>query len=291
MLDQERFVSVEDGLRVWTRRVGGGGDAERPPLLVLHGGPGVPHDYLENLAALASTRQTVVFYDQLGCGRSDRPDDPDHWRFPRFVAEIDVVRTALGLNRVALLGQSWGGMLAIEYLLGKPAGVAGLILSNSTASAPLWGAEADRLRADLPVDVQSTLARHEAAGTTDSPEYKAAMDVFYARHVIRVQPMPDFVQRSFDNIGQPYGVMWGPSEFYITGNLASWDRTARLGEIRVPTLLISGEYDESTPIINRALQQGIPGARWVLLDGCSHLTHVEAPERYCAVVADFLDSL
>ena len=103
--------------------------------------------------------------------------------------------------------------------------------------------------------------------------------------------MPDFVQRSFDRIGQPYGVMWGPSEFHITGNLAHWDRTDRLAEIQLPTLLISGEHDESTRAINRALQRGIPGARWVLMQGCSHLAHVEAPERYLGAVQDFLDSL
>lgn len=291
MIDEQGFVAVEDGLRIWTHRLGGGGDDERAPLLILHGGPGVPHDYLENLAALASPRQPVVFYDQLGCGRSDCPDDPGRWRLPRFVTEVDYVRRALRLDRVVLLGQSWGGMLAIEYALTQPGGLVGLVLANSTASAPLWGAEAHRLRADLPPDVQAALARHETAGTTDSAEYKAAMDVFYVRHVIRVQPMPDFVRRSFDRIGQPYGVMWGPSEFHLTGNLADWDRTSRLAEIGVSTLLISGEHDESTPAINRALQRGIPSARWVLMKGCSHLAHVEAPERYLRTVQDFLDSL
>ncbi len=291
MIDEQRFVSVEDGMRVWTRRLGGDGENQRAPLMVLHGGPGFPHDYLENLAVLASPRQAVVFYDQLGCGRSDCPDAPGRWRLPRFVTEIDYVRRALGLDTVVLLGQSWGGMLAIEYALTQPVGLIGLILSNATASAPLWGAEAQRLRTDLPLDVQATLARHEAAGTTDSAEYKGAMEVFYSRHVLRLKTMPDFVRRSFDRLGQPYGVMWGPSEFHITGNLAHWDRTARLGEIRLPTLLISGEHDESTPAINRALQRGIPGAQWVLMEGCSHLAHVEAPERYLRIVQDFLDSL
>lgn len=291
MIDEERLIPVEDGLRVWTRRVGGDHPSPRTPLLVLHGGPGVPHDYLENLAALATADRAVIFYDQLGCGRSDCPDEPDRWRLPRFVAEIVTVREALGLDHVVLLGQSWGGMLAIEYLLTHPVGVAGLILSNSTASAPLWGAEADRLRAALPADVRAVLDRHEAAGTTESPEYQAAMAVFYARHVLRLQPVPEFVSRSLDHIGQPYQVMWGPSEFHVTGNLKTWDRTGRLGEIRVPTLLISGEFDESTPAINRQLRDGIPAARWVQLDGCSHLAHVEAPERYRAAVQEFLDTL
>ena len=112
MIDEQDLVGVEDGLRIWTHRLGGGGDDDHVPLLILHGGPGVPHDYLENLAASASPRQPVVFYDQLGCGRSDRPDDPGRWRLARFVAEIDYARRALRLDRVVLLGQSWGGMLA-----------------------------------------------------------------------------------------------------------------------------------------------------------------------------------
>jgi L-proline amide hydrolase len=164
-----------------------------------------------------------------------------------------------------------------------------MILANSTASAPLWGREAQRLRAALPADVQATLTRHETAVTTDSAEYREAMGEFYSRHVIRTDPMPDFVKRSFERIGQPYGVMWGPSEFYITGNLANWDRTARLNEINLPTLLISGEHDESTPLINQAMHNGIMHSQWILLEGCSHLAHVEEPERYLACVGEFLE--
>ena len=284
----DRLIEVEDGYRVWTRSLGGEAPGAAPPLLVLHGGPGVPHDYLENLDSLASPRQRVVFYDQLGCGKSDRPDDPGRWQVPRFVAEIDSVRAALGLARVVLLGQSWGGMLAIEYMLTRPEGVAGLILSNTTPSAPLFEREARRLLALLPSDVQETIRRCEAEHAFFSAEYQAAMMVYYARHVVRVQPMPDFVQRSFLGVGQPYFVMWGRSEFNVTGNLRDWDRTARLGEIAVPVLLVSGEHDESTPLVNQVLQAGIRGARWHLMPGCSHFCHVEAPEAYRALVVAFL---
>jgi len=282
------LVDVEDGYRVWTRSLGGEAPDAAPPLLILHGGPGVPHDYLENLEALASPRQRVVFYDQLGCGKSDRPDEPGRWQVPRFVAEIDRVRAALGLDRVVLLGQSWGGMLAIEYMLGRPAGVAGLILSNTTPSAPLFEREARRLLTLLPAEVQETIRRCEAEHAFFSAEYQAAMMVYYARHVVRVQPMPDFVQRSFLGVGQPYFVMWGKSEFNVTGNLRDWDRTARLGEIAGPVLLISGEHDESTPLVNQVLQDGIRGADWRLMPGCSHFCHVEAPGPYRALVLEFL---
>ncbi|MDQ2902076.1 MAG: proline iminopeptidase-family hydrolase [Chloroflexota bacterium] len=284
--EQEGFAPVE-GYRVWYRIVGGGGEHEHTPLLLLHGGPGAPHDYLENLEALASDTRRVIFYDQLGCGRSDQPDDTSLWRVERFVEELATMRRELELERVHILGQSWGGMLAIEYMLTRPQGVASLILSNTTSSIPMWVAEANRLRADLPPAVNATLLRHEEAGTTDSAEYVDAMQVFYQRHVARV-PLPDYVQRAFDTISPVYYYMNGPSEFHVIGPIKDWDRTDRLHEIQVPTLILSGRYDESTPAINEVLRRGIAGSEWVILENSSHLSHVEEPELYMQTVQAFL---
>ncbi|HZO71946.1 MAG TPA: proline iminopeptidase-family hydrolase [Ktedonobacteraceae bacterium] len=286
MREQEGFVPV-DGYRVWYRIVGGGSEHEHVPLLVLHGGPGAPHDYLSNLAALASDTRRVIFYDQLGCGRSDQPDDTSLWRVERFVTELATMRQALGLERLHILGQSWGGMLAIEYMLTQPQGVVSLVLSNTTPSIPLWVAEANRLRAELPPEVNATLLRHEEAGTTDSAEYLEAMDVFYQRHVIRV-PAPDYVKHTMDNLSKVYFFMNGPSEFHVIGPIKDWDRSDRLHEIQVPTLIISGRYDESTPTINDVLQRGIAGAQRVTLENSSHLSHVEEPELYMQTVQAFL---
>jgi proline-specific peptidase len=283
---EEGFVPTPPG-KVWYRRVGGE-RARFAPLLLLHGGPGASHDYLENLEALASPEREVVFYDQLGCGKSDQPNDPALWTVELFVRELAQMRESLGLSRVHILGQSWGGMLAIEYMLTRPLGVVSLILSNTASSMPLWVAEANRLRAALPVDVNATLLEHERAGTTSSPEYAAAMMTFYDRHVCRVKPYPDFVARSFAQIGVVYNTMNGPSEFHVTGVIRDWDRTPRLGEIRAPTLVISGEFDESTPAINRVLHEGIAGSHWVMLKNCSHLSHVEDPQGYMGAVHDFL---
>jgi proline-specific peptidase len=180
-------------------------------------------------------------------------------------------------------------MLAIEYALTQPQGLVSLILSNTTPSIPLWVAEANRLRADLPPEVNATLLRHEEAGTTDDPEYQEAMTVFYDRHVIRVKPMPEFVQRAFDNIGIVYHYMNGPSEFHVTGVIKDWDRTDRLSEIHVPTLILSGRYDESTPMINTILHKGIAESEWVVFENSSHLSHVEEPELYMQTVQTFLD--
>ncbi len=289
--DRIQKIDVEDGFQVWSRSLGGGAPAERTPLLIIHGGPGVPHQYLDNLAALATPTQRVIFYDQLGCGWSDLPDDPDRWKMARFVKEVDCVRTALGLNEVAILGQSWGGMLAIEYALQQPAGLAGMILSNTSPSARLLADESQKLLQALPAATLSTIAKHEAAGTTDHPEYLQAMGEFYGRHVVRVHPLPDVVQYSFDHIGEPYGVMWGPNEFTLNGNLAPWNRIADLDQIQCPILLICGEHDECTPAIHQLMHDKMPQSRLVILEGCSHLSHVEQPEIYMQFVQHFLDQL
>lgn len=278
------------GYRTWYKIVGdAANDAERPPLLTLHGGPGAPHDYLDNMESLADAGRRVIFYDQLGCGRSDKTGKPEMYTVDLFVEEVDAVRQALGLERLHILGQSWGGMLAMSYALTQPRGVASLIIESSPASMPLWVAEANRLRADLPPDVQATLLRHEQVGTTDSPEYVEAMQVFYDRHVIRTKPMPDFVARAFEMISpEVYNTMNGPSEFHVIGTLKEWDITDRLGEIALPTLLLSGRHDEATPTIMGKLHEGIEGAEWTLFEESSHMSHVEEEERWMSVVNGWL---
>jgi L-proline amide hydrolase len=287
---REGFVGFR-GYRTWYRVVGDLGKvaAGKLPVLMLHGGPGVPHDYLESLEALAATGRPVIFYDQLGCGNSDRPDDPDLWTVGLFVEELGVVREALGLERIHLLGQSWGGMLAMEYLLTRPVGIESVTIASSPASMPLWVEEANRLREELPPEVQATLLEHEAAGTTDSAAYQEAMMAFYGRHVCRIDPFPEYVDRAFAKLGQQvYETMNGPSEFHVIGKLKEWDIRARLGEIRLPALLTSGRYDELTPAQAKIVRDGIPGCRWMLFEESSHMPHAEEPERYLRVLDEFL---
>lgn len=287
----EQYINVEDGFKVWTKSVGGGGSIELPALLVLHGGPGMGHEYLENLSSLASDKQKVIFYDQLGCGKSDCPNDPERWETSRFVREVDMVRDALKLERVIILGQSWGGMLAIEYLLTKPQGVIGAILSNSLSSAILMGKEIMRLKNELPMPILDILQDHETAGTTDSSEYKKATAVFYSRHIFRMDPLPQEILEALESTNQVYEVMWGKNEFSITGNLKSWDRTSDLHQITLPVKIISGEFDESTPEVNQVLSQGLVNADWTLMPGCSHLPNLENPQPYMALIQDFIDKL
>lgn len=285
MKAEEGKFNVEDGYQLWYRRTGDGG----VPLLILHGGPGAGHDYLEPLEGLGKDR-SVVFYDQLGCGRSDKPDDRDLWKIDRFVAEIDTVRDSLGLEKIHLLGQSWGGWLAIEYMLTKPSGVVSLVLASTSASTKQFVDEASRLKRALPPEVLETMERCEAACDFGAPEYEAAVMMFYQRHLCRLPEWPDFVMRTVDNLegNAVYETMNGPNEFTVIGNLKDWDRTDRLGEISVPTLITVGRYDELTPACSETLRQGIQGSKMVVFEESSHLAHVEETERYLQVVGDFL---
>jgi L-proline amide hydrolase len=279
------------GYRTWYRIVGEGQDEGKLPVLYLHGGPGGTHDYLEPLEAMAETGRRAIFYDQIGCGKSDLPDDPSLWKVETFVDELGEVRRHLGLDRLHIFGNSWGGMLAMEYALTQPTGVASMIVASSPASIPQWVAEANRLRSLLPEDVQETLTSHEEAGTTDSPEYEQACLVFYHRHVCRLDEWPDCVLRSFAFIeehGVVYKTMNGPSEFHVIGPLKDWDITGRLDEIRIPTLVITGEHDEATPAINETVSSGIRGSESVIYPGASHMAHVEDPDGYMRVLDGFL---
>lgn len=273
----EAFINVEDGYKVWTKSIGGSSKNARTPLLVLHGGPGMAHDYLDNLEALASDTQKVVFYDQLGCGRSDTPNDPQRWKVPRFVTEVDFVRNALHLDEVVILGQSWGGMLALEYFLTQPKGVQGGILSNSLSSAPLLSKEIQRLLREL-------------LGAKSSPDENTVMD-FYSRHILRLQPFPKKILQKMEETNQVYETMWGKNEFTVTGNLKDWDRTSDLPRIKLPIQIISGEFDESTPTVNQVLKEGLSNSEWTLMPGCSHLPNLEKPEEYMTIIQRFLDRL
>ena len=285
-----------DGHETWYS-VFGELDSGPTPVIVCHGGPGAAHDYVEPIAELSRFGRGTVLYDQLGCGKSQHlPDAPaEFWTPQLFKGELSLLARELGIaGRYAVVGQSWGGMLAMEYALDHPAGLRAIVVADSPASIPLWVEEANRLRRDLPADVQETLTRHEEAGTTGDPGYEEAVRVFYDRHVCRVVPWPDCVARSFAQIAaEPtvYHTMNGPSEFHCIGSLKTWDITDRLHEITTPTLLISGRYDEATPHIVEQIHERIPGAQWELFEESSHMPHVEEPEAFLERVEAFLRTI
>jgi L-proline amide hydrolase len=280
------------GHRTWYR-VTGSLDAGKPPLVVLHGGPGCTHDYVDSFAGLADTGRAVVHYDQLGNGRSTHlPDeDPGFWTVDLFLAELDNLLTHLGIrDRYHLLGQSWGGMLGAEHAATLPPGLRSLVIANSPASMMLWLDAAAGLRAALPQDVQDALIRHEQDGTTDSAEYAEATRAFYDRHVCRI-PWPDEVARSFaaiDDDPTVYHAMNGPNEFLVIGSLKDWSIIDRLDRIAAPTFLVSGRYDEATPATVQPYADGIADVRWQIFENSSHMPHVEEKDACLQAVADFL---
>ncbi|GAC1586152.1 MAG: proline iminopeptidase-family hydrolase [Candidatus Velthaea sp.] len=279
---------------IWYRIVGDREAEGCLPILVLHGGPGATHQYLESLADLARSGRRVIFYDQLGCGRSARPTDPELYTAELFVEELKTVREQLALDRVHLLGQSWGGMLAMQYAIERPAGLASIIVADSPGDMKHWVNEANRLRAELPSAVAQTLTHHEAAGTTDDPAYAAAVDVFYRRHLCRLETWPDELVRTSKALAEDgfvYNVMNGPSEFHVVGKLKSWSILADLHRIVTPTLLLSGAYDEATPAIVHELQTRIAGSEWIVFPNSAHCPHLEEPVAFHAAVRGFVSGV
>jgi len=287
----EGFIDFR-GYQTWYKIVGDLSSG-LTPLVTLHGGPGCSHLYLESMDQLADDGRAVIFYDQIGCGKSSdlRHQPSDFWTVDLFLDELATVLTTLGVSDdYHLFGQSWGGMLGAEHAVAQPTGLRSLILSNALPSSESWTRGAKRLRSMLPPEVEATLDRHEAAGTEDDPEYAAAADVYYSRHVCRI-PMPDHVAKSFAMLAENpsvYGAMWGPYEFSPTGSLKDWSITERLSAIAVPTLVIAGEHDEATSETQEIFMAEIPNARQVVVADASHMAIVEQPERYFSALRSFL---
>ncbi|MFY9782631.1 MAG: proline iminopeptidase-family hydrolase [Acidimicrobiales bacterium] len=277
-------------------RVTGDLSSSMTPLVVVHGGPGCSHDYLLSLAEIARSGRPVIHYDQLGGGRSTHlPDEgPEFWTVALFLDELDNLLGFFGIaDRYHLLGQSWGGMLGAEHAIRRPEGLRALILSNSPASMTLWASEAKILRSELPAELEAALDRHEEAGTTNNPEYLAATQAYYDLHVCRVVPNPPEVVRAFEIMAEDstvYNTMNGPNEFFCIGTLRDWSVVDKVRDINASTLLLSGRFDEATPATVHPFFERIPDVRWEIFEDSSHMPFVEEPERYRAVVEEFLAS-
>lgn len=288
-----RLAVDEAGHEIYYRLFG----EDDETLVGLHGGPGADHRYLSRLGELASDGLQVLLYDQLGSGKSDVPDDSSLWVVPRFVEELETVRTALGLGPVHLMGQSWGGILALQYALDHPEGVRSLVLSNTGSSVNEIFRGMTQLRLDLGADLFTRMVMREGQGDAESDEYQAMVNQLYVRHLRRSTPFEiDRSLREFEEImvplmdlGPAYFAMWGPHEFLLTGTLADWDVTARLDEITVPTLILCGWYDEVDLRCHRILAEGIPDNEFVIFGNSSHVTILEKEgDAYLAVIRDFV---
>ena len=275
-----------DGHTVKTYSFGEGDNV----LFLLNGGPGIPCDYLrEAHSAMTDHGFRVVTYDQLGTGASDRPNDTSLWNITRYVAEVETVRTAMGLGKVHMLGHSWGGWLSIEYGIAHPANLKTIILEDTCADMPHLIQELDRHRAALGPETVAMMQRHEAEGTLDHPEYAAVVTLLNYRHVCRLQTWPPPLQRSIDGWNlQPYETMQGPNEFLYTGNLKDWNRLPDMHRIGCPALITVGKYDELSPACALRMRNALPNAELRVFENSSHTPFYEEPAAYYPALIDFL---
>jgi proline iminopeptidase len=285
-LDSSTRVKV-DGHEVVTYSYG---DANPEVLFLLNGGPGLPCDYLRDpMLRMVREGYRVVTYDQLGCGKSDRPTDPSLWTIERYVEEVEAVRKALGLGRVHLLGHSWGGWLGIEYALTYLGALKSFVLSDTCGDMPHLVSELERLRAALGPETVAMMQRHEANGSYQHPEYQAAITLLNYRHVHRLDVLPKPLKASLDGWNMaPYATMQGPNEFLYTGNLKGWNRIAEMRRIAVPCLVIVGEFDELTPACALRMHQALPHSEIEVMRGCSHMPMYENPMPYFDRLIGFL---
>ena len=340
----EGFTEFE-GYKIWYRVAKSGNSHPNTPLLLLHGGPGLGSDYLEPLELLSKQGRTVIRFDQLGSGRSDRPRNLSLWSMKRFVEQTESIRKALGLDRVHLLGHSWGGMVALEYILANPLCVQSACLCSSVVSVPLWAQEAHRLRLSMPPHVSKALDRcarsfpplkppepgakparswtqekidrrarimrvlfpfisHPLASAfaslisyapilrLRSAAYLPLSIQFSLKHNCRLQPMPFAIFRmQAGSNGDIHATLIGPTEFYPTGLLKDWDIRPRLSQIRCPTLILSGRYDEATPLQMAFLKNGIAGSEQIILQQSSHCGMWEEPDKFRAAILGFINSV
>ena len=285
--DQIRRVSV-DGYEVVTYSYGSGDNV----LFLLNGGPGLPCDYLRDPHIfLAEEGYRIVAFDQLGCGKSDRPDDPSLWSIARYVEEVETVRKALDLEKINLLGQSWGGWLSIEYALTYPDAIQSLVLANTCGDLPHLTTELNRMRDALGSETVAMMLHHESMETIDHPEYQAAITILNYRHVCRLKEWPSSLLASVNdwNMG-PYGTMQGPNEFLYIGNLKDWNRISEMARLKMPTLIITGTHDEIGPACALRMHNALPNSKVVVFPNSSHVPFYEEPEDYFAALRSFLSA-
>lgn len=282
-----RKIPVNGKYEVWVKQVGTGD----VPMLTLHGGPGFPHFYFECFEDfLPQAGIRFWYYDQLGCGFSDHPDDPSLWTVDRYRAEVEQVRTALGLDRFVLYGQSWGGMLAIEYALAYPQHLNGLVISNMTASTASYARYTRTLREALPAEISTRMQAYEDRADYDSPEYQQLLFThLYAKYICRLDPWPEPAMRSLVNMNpQIYNTMQGPNEFVVNGNFKDWDRWADLPRINAPTLLLVGRYDEMPVEDIQRMGSLIPRSKVVICEQGSHLSMYDDQAAYFDALVPFV---
>lgn len=285
-----KMITLDNGYKVWTKKVGNG----RLKVLTLHGGPGCTHEYFECFEDfLPQEGIEFYYYDQLGSEYSDKPTDTKLWQIDRFSAEVEQVRKSLGLDNFVLYGQSWGGMLGIEYALQYQQHLKGLVISNMTASIPSYLKYINELRSKFGTETEALLQKYEKADDYNNPVYqKVLIDKLYNAHICRITPWPEPVERMFRHLALPvYNTMQGNNEFVVTGNFASWDRWKDLPKIKIPTFLTVGKFDTMREDDIREMARLIPKSSFYLTENGSHLSMWDDQESYFKGLLGFLKNL
>lgn len=281
------YIQVPGG-KVWFERIG---REKGIPLLILHGGPGYPHDYLEVLGQLSSKRQ-IIFYDQLGCGNSDYPKDKKLWKIERFVQELKTVICELNLRQFHLFGHSWGTMLGVDFALTAPEGLKSLILASPIIKISLWEKTWQSYRKKLQKNLKETLKFYESKKMFYAPGYLRAVDEFYKYHVCRLDTTPLSMQKSAKKSGGDcYTTMWGPNEFTCTGNLRNYDQSKSVKKVNLPILITCGKYDGADPESCKYYQKLIPNSKLKVFIKSAHMPHLEQTKEYLQTLTEFLNKV
>lgn len=275
-------------------RIVGKKTGNKKPLVLLHGGPGSTHNYFEVLDRLAEEDgRELVMYDQIGCGNSYVENRPDLWTADTWIAELKAIREHLGLDEIHLLGQSWGGMLLLDYVCNhKPEGLKSLILSSTLPASWMWGIEQHRMIKFLPKEMQEAIDKATSSGDYSDPAYVAAETEYMLRHAAGevTEESPECLRRKVQKGGEAYLVGWGPNEFTPQGTLKDYDVTEQLKDIKEPALVISGGDDLCTPYIAKYMYDRIPNSQWELFRTCRHMCFVEDNDRYVELMKEWLNA-
>ena len=284
---REGFIKTGAG-NIWYKIVGA--NKKKIPIIILHGGPAAPCCYLFPLEALSNDRP-IIFYDQLGCGQSDKTKDKAFWTIEYFVEELSFIRKALDLEEIHILGHSWGTMLAVDYMLNvQPEGIKSLIFSAPCLSSSHWQKDQRSYLKELPQDIQETIIKAEKNNEFNSKDYQDAMRVYYEKHLCRLNPWPQVLMKSFKMTSyEIYKYMWGASEFTMTGTLKNYERVKELKKINIPTLFTCGQFDEATPQAASYYQENLPSSELFVFNDASHNHHLEKTGLYLSIVQDFIE--
>lgn len=274
-------------------RIVGKKTGNKKPLVLLHGGPGSTHNYFEVLDRLAEEDgRELVMYDQIGCGESYVDNRPDLWTAQTWIDELKALRVHLGLTEIHLLGQSWGGMLLLDYVCNHhPEGLKSLILSSTLPASWMWGIEQHRMIKELPQEMQDAIDKATSTGDYSDPAYVAAETEYMLRHAAGevTEDSPECLRRPVKKGGEAYIVGWGPNEYTPQGTLKDYDVTEQLKDIKEPSLVISGGNDLCTPYIAKYMYDRIPNSRWELFRTCRHMCFVEDNDKYVELMKEWLN--